>query len=206
MTLETNCKYRWASVLILVIVSAINGCQQHKESKTESKVPKLRFHCPKTYPAAVKRIREIHEILISQKQLPEPTSYEVVEFTHGEGAAAHSHYLLASEFKDNADPDHSHDSDSIRDLKRHMVKVDIFTELNDIVRWIPDVAADSDMSKQSWNTVNRTSEELGKILDPIISEDASPAEMRTSYREHAKSSDQLIREFESTGIKSQTND
>ena len=74
--------------------------------------------------------------------------------------------------------------------------MDIFTELNDIVRWLPDVAADSDMSKQSWNSVKETSTQLVKVLEPIVSEEAPESQMRKAYRKIADSADPMIKKFE----------
>ena len=190
------CSYSLRPLLIAACVLAVIGCQRDAgETPTSKKVPKLRFHCPNTYSAAVTRIREIHKILVSEENLPAPKSYQVVEFTHGEGAAAHSHFRLDN----GADEDdhHSHGDETVRDVRRHKITIDIFTELKDIVRWLPGLAADSEMPREAWNSVNETSTKLEKILEPIVNDENSETQMRSDYRKHADASSQLIDKFES---------
>lgn len=48
-------------------------------------------------------------------------------------------------------------------------QIDGFTEFQDLVRWLPELAADSDLSEESWNAVYDTTQRLEKILIQVQS-------------------------------------
>ena len=54
-------------------------------------------------------------------------------------------------------------------------ELDVFTELGDVVRWLPELAADSDLPEEPWNRVARTSDELLVLVAQI---QAAPRDQR----------------------------
>jgi hypothetical protein len=46
-------------------------------------------------------------------------------------------------------------------------ELDVFTELGDVVRWLPELAADSDLPEEPWNRVARASDELAGLLAQV---------------------------------------
>jgi hypothetical protein len=49
-------------------------------------------------------------------------------------------------------------------------QIDAFVEAHDIVRWLPDLAADSDLSEKPWNAVYSTAQQLEAILMEVQSQ------------------------------------
>ncbi len=72
-------------------------------------------------------------------------------------------------------------------------ELDVFTELGDVVRWLPELAADSDLPEELWNRVARTSDELLVLVAQI---QAAPRDQRTlSYRRGAAQWEQLLEQL-----------
>jgi len=51
-------------------------------------------------------------------------------------------------------------------------ELDVFTEAGDIVRWLPELAADSDLGEEPWNRIARGADELGTLIARV---QAAPA-------------------------------
>lgn len=49
-------------------------------------------------------------------------------------------------------------------------KIDVFTESYDVARWLPDLAADSDLEEQPWNQVHVTARQLEAILVSVLAQ------------------------------------
>ncbi|MBM4002059.1 MAG: hypothetical protein FJ295_02060 [Planctomycetes bacterium] len=47
--------------------------------------------------------------------------------------------------------------------------LDVFTEAHDVVRWLPELAADSDLGEEPWNIVYATAQRLEAILTEVRS-------------------------------------
>lgn len=183
---------------ILMSCYLVAGCQQAGSSdwaKDEhvKPLPKLTFHMPKTFGDAVGRLVKIHAVLNSSGQIPEPTKFKVVEVIHGTGAVAHSHFHLYRS-DGGGDDGHSHEGME-RAEKLHDLEVDIFTEYVDIARWLPSIAADSNMEKSDWDRVKKLSGSLEELLrqsfDKQLAEDN-----RSSYSAISSKSQELIVELE----------
>ena len=54
-------------------------------------------------------------------------------------------------------------------VHRESAQIDVFTEFQDLVRWLPELAADSDLGEESWNAVYDTTQRLEKILIQVQS-------------------------------------
>ncbi len=175
--------------VVSVMLAGLVGCNQTGTAKSNAeagtaslkKLPKMKFHRPDSFPAAVARLSEIQEVINSDSALPEPKVFQVVEVIHGTGPGAHSHYHLAS-----APVDHSHDHDDHAhgesNEKNHEVEVDVITEMTDIVKWMPDIAGDTDMDKDSWSSVKTESESLYSQLKEALSTAAGPEEQRKAVQ------------------------
>ena len=167
------------------------GCQPGDDGdavpNNSQKLPKLRFNKPKTFDVAVKRMAEIQENVMTDDPLPAPKIFKVVETIHGSGPGAHSHYHLASNASEHSHDDdsaHSHGHDDIEsDEKIHEVQVDVFTEFVDIVKWLPNIAGDSDMDKDDWDKIKKDSSVLHKTLTEKLSTAKTTEEKRESLRE-----------------------
>ncbi len=167
------------------------GCQPSDvtQSKADNKkeLPKLRFHQPKNFDAAVERFAEIQKAVMAEGPLPDQRIFNVVETIHGSGPGAHSHYHLDSQASvhdhegDNSQS-HGHDATETNE-KLHEVQIDVFTELVDIVKWMPDIAADTDIDKDDWQTVKTKSADLHKTLMEQLSTAKTPTEKRKSLRD-----------------------
>ncbi len=175
-------------VAVFSVVALMAGCNQADATKpsTESKtarvkkLPKMKFHRPESFPVAVARLGEIHEVIISDSPLPEPKVFQVVEVIHGSGAGAHSHYHLASNPTDHG---HGHDhADEDSNEKKHEVKVDVITEMTDIVKWMPDIAGDTDMDKDLWSSVKTGSGDLQSQLSDALSKANGQQEQRKAIQ------------------------
>ena len=67
--------------MIAVAIALVAGCNQGSpgEPKTEvaTKLPKMKFHRPNSFPVAVSRLVEIHQCVLSENLLPDPKIFQV---------------------------------------------------------------------------------------------------------------------------------
>lgn len=178
-------------VLFTVCLSISVGCETGTaETESASGLPKLKFHKPADFPTAVARMGEIMDAIESDQAELETKTFKVLEVVHGTGSSAHSHFYLAD--SDEEHDDHGHETS---EEKTHDVEVDMFTELVDIVRWLPDVAGDSDMNQANWNKVTDGSSSLGNILKRTTG--ASHEETRGKIQSESKIIRELLSELKS---------
>ncbi|MCA9206655.1 MAG: hypothetical protein KDA59_26555, partial [Planctomycetales bacterium] len=70
-------------------------------------------------------------------------------------------------------------------------ELNVFTETHDIVRWLPELAAYSDLEEQPWNRVYASSLRLDSIMNDVLS---APHDDRPAmYVEYGTELDQLQR-------------
>ena len=138
---------------LLLFGLCIAGC---KESEHGDHI--TYHHKPADYKAAVNRLLIIHELMIIDAPLPPPKHF------HG----------------DDDDHDHGH---SHSDHDDDIVEVGIFQELDDIVRWLPTIAADSDLPKEPWDRINDNIKQLSKLTK---TDGQNDEEKRGQYRKNAK--------------------
>ncbi len=192
-----NQKSSLVAAVVITMTFLVVGCSNEVATKSKAKaLPKLDFHKPASFAAAVKRIRELHDAIASTDALPEPVSYTVVEVSHSHGEGdSHVHYHLDEpgdhdhghdhdhgdhDHDDHDHGDHSHEDPFDKPIK-HTVSVDVFTELKDIVRWLPAIASDGDLPQETWNEAKTISEEMTSSLEKVLVSD-DPSTQRTSYQ------------------------
>ena len=196
--------------LIVVVLLGMSclfawGCDQSNPEADSGPKGKMAFHKPADFTLAVTRLRELHDQLVSEAELPEPISYTVVEVSHrhGEGKS-HVHYHLADENLDHGHGDHSdgHDinghehEESTEAPVKHQVVVDVFTEIQDVARWLPGITSDSDMSEEDWIQVKELSNSMGEHLAPLA-EMGTPVEQRKHYQTKSAELEDSIARLES---------
>ena len=161
-------------------------------AKKEKKFPRKDIYGQKTFPKAVGRLREMHKIVVGKGEIPAPSVFKIVETIHGEGAAAHSHFHL-DDGKEHTfdDDDHAKTSKEVK----HELAVDLFTELKDQVRWLPDVASDSNMGEKDWNNVKSITKTMTDTLKDVVGS-TDPAVQRKKYQEVSEKLDAEIIKLE----------
>lgn len=184
------------------------GCNEKAAVAPKSKpLPKLDFHKPESFDAAVKRLREIHTAILSDEALPSDISYRVVAVSHSHGEGnAHVHYHLDESDghvhdencnHDHGDDDHEHrDPFGETDPNKHTVFVDVFTELKDIARWLPDIGSDGDLPQGEWKQAKTLSEEMTNHLFAIAGS-GMPSVHRTNYQSDPTIMEKCIGKLES---------
>lgn len=193
-------KVEW-SVCFIVMCGLLVGCdmatqqtQSNQEKSSQKNAdadthshPNLSLHKPKTLVNAVQRLSQMHDALRADGEFPTPITIQYVEVIHGQGASGHSHFYSATEY-DATEGDGEHDghpghhSEENETVKYHSMEVDLRTELTDIVGWLPDIAAKSNLDETDWNAVNSVSDNLTKIIAAIPA-DASDASFRESWKQ-----------------------
>ena len=201
------------AAMIVSMTLLFVGCGKNVADAPKTKaLPKLDFHKPKSFAAAIVRIRELHDAITSDESLPAPISYTVMEVSHSHGEGdAHVHYHLdESGDHDEHDHDHGHDHDHDHghddhdhdhghehsDPNKHKVTVDVFTELADVVRWLPKIASDGDLPQNEWKQAKSLSEEMTRHLESTLKTDL-PSVQRATYKGEASNMDKCIGELES---------
>lgn len=195
----------WLVVFTLSCAAlALPGCSNPAATGPEGdsakpKLPKMKFHRPKTAELAVKRLRELHTAIDSDLDMPQPTSFSVLEIIHGEGKSAHSHFYLESRYKPE-DEDHHHEGMKTS-KKVHQVQIDALTEMKDIVSWLPNIAAGANLAEAKWNEVNSESKSMEDLFEKQITPAGSLDLKRQAYRKNAKTIQDCIARLE-TAIES----
>ena len=187
--LPERIRMKLSLVAFASLLPLLAGCPSIDETPSATvetnRLPKLSFHKPADFPAAVTRLEKIREAVLSDQPLPSPKTFRVVESIHGSGPGAHSHYHLAQESDEGHSHDdahgHSHDGESSE--VTHDVQVDVVTEMVDIVKWMPDIAADSDMEKGTWDQVKQASGDLHDRLTETLAQVDGPQAQREKLRE-----------------------
>jgi len=178
--------------------------QEKSSAKGKDMQPKLSLHKPKTFPNAITRLKQMHEALLEDGEFPAPTTVHYVEVIHGTGASGHSHYYSAADYEANKgegeeDHDHypgEHDHEEHETVKQRSMEVDLRTELTDVVRWLPDIAAKSDLNETAWNSVDSISGRLTEIINAIEA-DAADDSFRATWKLKSKEIDSMLGELQS---------
>ena len=176
---------------MLLTLGCLSSNVPEANSAKAGSLPKLNFHRPKTLQVAVQRLRFIHDAVVSKQPLPDPLEFDVLEVIHGTGASAHSHYYLAG-----AEQEDDGHAGMDAEEKHHLLKVDVFTEFQDIINWLPKIAAaTNEIDEQTWKAVKNMaaelaneSRELGKSADVEVT--------RQAFRDRSESINEWIKELE----------
>lgn len=196
--------FRCFAVVGLSAVSVVCiGCgevsKEQSAKQDVKKIPKQKFHRPKNLAAAIIRLEGIHASLVSDAPIPEPKKYTVIEIIHGTGASAHSHFHLA-----NPDGSHDNNMDDHEDHEKmeskevtHQVEVDVFTELSDVIRWLPRIAAKESLDETAWLLVNQKVKSLESLSSELNAANLDSVK-RAIFEKHANSIDELIQQLKWT--------
>ena len=182
-------QHGYLAVLICMLgMVFLAGCEKKQSSAETGEAkgpPKLAFHKPRNFGLAVERIREIHKSLVGEEEMAAPISYTVVEVNHAHpGGSPHVHYeLIDLETETPADG-----------AVTHSISIDAFTELNDVVKWLPNIASDSDMGPKEWKQVKEAADQLTAQLEKLTGENS--AAKRKNYQTEAESFDKAIGKLE----------
>jgi len=68
--------------------------------------------------------------------------------------------------------------------------------LNDIAKWLPAIASDGDLPRDSWNTSKEVSEKITSHLEKIT-ESGLPLVQRTAYQSESSEMENWVKELES---------
>ena len=181
-------------VFLCAMCLSLSGCvppgseTSSDDGSAKSSLPYFSFHQPKEIKVAVERMRELHGAITSSDPLPEPIFYQVKEVIHGSGPGKHSHYFFHNpeSAKDGAG---DHDGEAVEDdghvttgEELHDVTIGPLTEMKDLMRWLPEIASNSDMPENDWVKFNRISKELTPQLREILKQSTDSQERRASYR------------------------
>lgn len=196
------------AITILLLIAAggmLTGCDADRQQASSGQLkpssshvdshPKLSFHQPDSFPAAIQRLLQIHKSLVGDGDFPEPVSFDYVEVIHGEGASGHSHFYAADEYDPNQDghddgfPGEHHEEHET--VEHHSTTVDLRTELNDLVGWLPEIAAESDFKEADWNSVKTIAGRLTEIIDAMDPK-SSDASFRESWIKESESVDDML--------------
>ena len=113
---------------------ALTGCLASPDPGAEAEHHRP-AHKPAEYPAAVARLRELHEEILSGA-VPRPSD-----------------------------------------------QIEVHQELSDVVRWLPELAADSDLGKDAWDKIHATTQRMDAMLTPVRA--APPTERADAYRKQS---------------------
>ena len=170
--------------------------QENSAQEKRSSHPKLSLHKPKTLSAAIQRLNQLHVALIGDGDFPAPIEIAYVEVIHGEGASGHSHFYSAASYDSNRNDDpHGGHHEENEKVSRHSMEVDARTELTDIARWLPKIAAKSNLDESNWNSVDSVSDRLTEIID-AIEKDASDASFRETWKSKADQVQSMLDELQ----------
>ena len=191
------------AVMLAITLLAFIGCEKQasknspaSNSQSVKSLPAsaLSFHKPKDMKTAVDRMRELHDAITGDEAMPDSIEYQIQEVIHGTGASGHSHYYLydpdnsSSEAdhhdEEGEDHDHAHETS---DEKIHNVTINAFVELRDLAKWLPNIAAESDMPESEWSKVNDASKKMTPMLIEIVEQSTDEKERRVSYNKQADS-------------------
>lgn len=202
-----NCNFPTSPLLVVLVVTTVfclgcgNSDQEKQTTKqTERKLPKLKFHRPKTLTAAVERLTKIQKDLESSDQIPAPAKFTVIELIHGTGASAHSHYNLAKPSSSDPTAEEDHD-DHHEDMESseviHEIEIDVFTEFTDVLGWLPKIAAAAEVDESNWLKINKSSKALQVALSDDLTAANSDAEKRQAFLKHSDEVDTLVQLLDS---------
>ena len=180
------------SSFLLILTIGCNESSKKSEPEVKS-IPKLTLHLPDTYSEGIERIRKLFDSAIANEELPGPICYQVLEVVHGKGMAAHSHYYRFEETDKQSIDNHGHET---TDEFIHSVEVDLFTELADLAKWLPNIAIDGDMDEATWLKVKKVSSSLSDELDEKFKSNTDAESRRHALRKHSESLSNLIVQLE----------
>lgn len=123
-----------------------------------------------------------------------------MEVIHGTGPGGHSHFYLASQYdaNDGGDDHHSEEDETV---KRLVAEIPLRTELSDVVKWLPDVAAKSHANEEDWTAVSDMAKSLAQII-AAVPQDAADDDFRDTWKQQSKTIEPMIAKLQTLAAKS----
>ena len=119
---------------------------------------------------------------------------------HGQGASAHSHFYLAADYKpdmEHHEEAHHEGEEEHETVERHTMEVGFRTEFIDVAKWLPDIAAASDMSSKDWQSVSDASKKITGVVESIPAE-LSDTKYRDAWKEKSAEIGASLKQLEET--------
>jgi len=155
---------------IFLILAMVAGCGPDSGQTHDHAYP----HKPENYKVAVQRLKEIHEGLIGQNLPPKPRIFQAV--CDHQDDVGHSCLQYAEVLETES---------WVAELPT--LEISIGTEWYDLVRWLPYIAADSNLPKSVWDRINGLANQLMQFSAKIPHSDDRL--FQQNYLTHA---DQLL--------------
>jgi len=178
-----------------------SGCVESGSSAgvaTQKKLPKLFYHCPESGDEAITRMKELVDGLVAEGEVPAPIEYTVREVIHGTGASGHSHYYLIKDgVQQTEDDEEEHHGDIESSEVMHTVQVDAFTELYDVVQWLPKMALKEHLGKQQWVATKKISDEMLDAMSIFDEKKTTAEQKRELIRSKSKQFSDWVEQVES---------
>ena len=135
----------------LLMLAAVSGCgssnadtnQANDDTHGHGHHHHDNLHKPVDYQSAMSRLSKLHQAILAGRRFLMPDHRR----------ATHTH--------------HHHHGDGHAHLHE---RVDAFKEMHDIAKWLPELAADSDLPKDPWDKINEHSKKLVALLDEVGTE------------------------------------
>jgi len=161
---------RLSATISLLLLLLTGGCRSHATKENSEHYSSA--HKPADYPAAVARMQDVHQEIRTG-----PLVVREVHATHDH----HHHH------------DHSHEHHHSHGHAHQHVHLDALQEMSDLVRWLPDLAADSDLKEEHWKRVYAAANSLEVILTEASSR--SGDERRATYLQYETEIDRHLRQL-----------
>lgn len=162
--------FNWLAILHVVLVAS--GCQFAGTDSQHVVSP----HKPENFKDAVVRLLEIDALLTDQQNpLPTPRRFAILD-------------------SDSAESMDNRTSEFSEPVHQNLIQVRIDQEWNDLVRWLPMIAADSSLPKRNWDVINDLSKKLSELARQINA--AEVEQFRLNYLGQAESLKPILMELE----------
>lgn len=135
----------WLGLMLCIFLI---GCQSENVQHEHLEYP----HKPDNYKQAVLRLKEIHDSLVNVQSLPATRTFLKIASDAPNETGDHG-----ENYFQEIDP-----SRSVSPADELLI-VTIVDEWIDLVQWLPMIAADSNLPKTPWDTINTLAEELMQL-------------------------------------------
>lgn len=146
-------------ILVFAVSAMMIGCQTEETDDDEHHT---HHHKPRSFSVAFDRLVELHQ------QIRHEASHDGGDDHDHDDPDEHEHDHAEEHGHDHAD---EHDHADGHDHADSHSDQDRYEESLDIARWLPDLAAESDLDESAWNQTNRVAGRLETILKQVCSDD-----------------------------------
>jgi hypothetical protein len=160
---------RLTAAIGLLLFTLNGGCRSH--ATTGEPEHNFSAHMPADYPAAVERVQRVHREILTGALVAREVPATQVHHDHP----------------------HDHEHRHVHGQAHPHVHLDAVQKMGDLVRWLPILAADSDLEEEPWNRVYATANSLGVILTEASSRNGD--ERRETYLSYGIEVDRHLRQL-----------